>query len=165
MLVQPPDMTTAATEIVGEPVLDGVWLLTEPSPWYNDYPGTGTVLDLLILLAITPFIAYDYFRNTDRKRATVLGHNGVIFCPRTRDDLAFNASETANRTQRLSHIRRTFPENTLVSCNFEHSHKTAVDFVFENGDAFTLQFEGGWSDLAEFFQPGSSMAQPATELG
>ena len=162
---QPPGMMAAAAEVVGEPVLDGVWFLTEPSPWYNNYPGTGTVLDLLLVLVIAPFIAYDYFRNAKQKDVAVLGHRGAIYCARTGDDLAFIASKTKNGTQQLTHVLRRYPERTLVSCDFEHSHKTAVDFVFEGGDAFTLQFEGVWSDLAEFFDPGSSMAHRVTNGG
>jgi hypothetical protein len=47
MIVQPLHMTTAATEFIGQPVIGGVWFLTEPTPWYHDYPGTGViVLDL-----------------------------------------------------------------------------------------------------------------------
>lgn len=61
-------------------------------------------------------------------------------------------------------ILRRFPTSTLISCNFDHAHNTPVEFVFSDGESFTLQFEGVWSDLAEFIQPGSSLANASESV-
>jgi hypothetical protein len=113
------------------------------------------------LLVLGLFDVYDKIWNKLRKQNTVLGHCGAILCVRTCDELVFMASETVKGSQQLTKILRRFPEPTLVSCNFDHAHKTKVDFMFAGEDSFSLHFEGVWSDLAAFVRPGSEIARPS----
>ncbi len=106
----------AADEIVGEPTIAGIWFLTQRSPWYTNFVGTGTILDVALLLLLAPFIAYEHFRPARRTEAeTLLDHSGPIYCARTSDDLVFIAS---NKTKGA---RRTYARAAPIS---------AVDITF-----------------------------------
>ena len=155
-----------ADDIIGEATLARIWFLTQRTRWYTNFVGTGTVLDIALLLLIAPIIAYEYLRPASRTETeTFLDHSGPIYCARTQDDLVFIASREYKGTRQLTHVLRRFPSSTLLACGYEHSHTTAVEFQFDSGECFTLQFEGVWSDLAEFITPGSSLAKPSKSNG
>ncbi len=82
-----------AAELLGEPTEAGVWLSTEPIPWCTNVLGTGTFLDLVIVLLMSPFLLYEYVHPTKPKKRPVLGHTGDIYCARTANESAFIAAQ------------------------------------------------------------------------
>ncbi len=143
-------------EIVGERAIAGIWFRTKRMPWYMRYVGPGSLLEFFL---VAPLIVYHYLRPANpTDTETLLDYSGPIYCARTCDEFVFIVyQEDAERTSRL--LRR-FPSSALRSCDYEHTHATAVKFQFDSGECSTLHYEGVWSDLAEFITPGSAFAEP-----
>ena len=130
-------------DLVGEPVLAGLWLRSAASPWYSRYVGPASI-PVFVLLAVAAMCS----RLTPPRRNKTelkLEHSGSIYCARTRDHLYLIASSD---DAQLMRVLRRFPYSSLVSCSPEHPQSTSVEFQFDSNDNFTLHFNGSDNEFA-----------------
>lgn len=95
----------AATKMIGEPTIEGIWFQTKPLPWFKSYTGGGTILEFFLLAA---FFVFDYFlpKKTTETEA-LLKYAGHLYCARTNDELVFIAcqKDTQQMTGVFQHLR------------------------------------------------------------
>lgn len=143
-----PSPLVAASEIMGKPLLDGIWLCTKPLPWYTTYAGQGTVLEFLFMCT------YAAFRYLLPKRSNAteksLDYSGEVFCIKTKDKIGFIGCRNENGTRTLTRLLCQSPFDELISCEFDYPRISDVKFQFNGEKCFILHFVGARFVLAKF---------------
>ena len=142
---QPPTTGGSKTlhDLIGEPVLAGIWFRTAPLPWYSQQVGPGSIpVAIFALIAASLGSLLPHRRNTTE---AMLGYSGRGYCART--DRKLYLVESQNNGD-LTRVIREFPASALSSCKQKHSNSCEVEFRFESGECFTLYFNRAQSEVA-----------------
>ena len=145
------ELTPNANQIVGQPVLDGITLQTQPMPLYTTNPTGETASVSTFALLLCCFQLKKLFSKKSNPAETLLGYSGSVFCARTETDIVFIACNEKETTRDLKDELIRFPLSDLVSCDFDnHPRSSEVRFQLKSDQQFSLHFVGQQSDVVKF---------------
>ena len=135
-----------ASEMLGEPVEDGVWFTRFKQRWYHDL-STGTELDLIVVVLLSPVILwYWLFRNNGKTKA----ETGPVFAVLTDSEIVFFAGNEGIFRRHFTHVsdRRDLNDIKTIAC--DNSRQSHVRFICTSAPEISLYYSGPRLKLDEF---------------
>lgn len=161
MLSQASGRWAQATALAGEPIETGIWIRTQPRPWYARYVGVGALSEFLLVAGSAVFawafrtLSPQPWNDTERQ----LDHSGSVLCAQSASQIVFLESLESIRGRKLTRVLRTYPRQALRHCEYHLGDMSLVTLEFTSGDCLQLHYVGGERDLLRFVSTLQTSAQ------
>ena len=139
-------LINSASEILGETVEAGVWLVRKPARWYHGI-SSGTELDLVFVVLALPLILW---RKITRPAGESKVETSPVFCALTESELVFFHATEGIFKPGLKDVYQRRNINDVLSCAYNSQNDKDLRITFSDSTEVLLYYSGPYLDVERF---------------